>query len=101
LQDEFESKKAKKQIPFRVTDTEDEYLRLITDKAGLKSSSNLIRRGIRKMAEELGMDLPDDVFSDKPGGNWLPKPVALMTINQQSDGNNTAVGTGIPIAALS
>jgi hypothetical protein len=72
----------RKMVPFRVTDAEQEALIDLAAKIDL-DKSNIIRRGIRKIAEENGIKLSDDLFQEKSGGNWLPKESRLKTeINQ-------------------
>ncbi len=82
----FQGKVTKRHVTFRVNDAESEALRDLSSKLNTKDS-NIIRRGIRKVAEEAGIELPEGVFTDKPGGNWLPKPKGkddrLTTINDQ------------------
>jgi hypothetical protein len=92
-------KVTKRHITFRVSEDEAKALDELAELLKL-ADSNIIRRGIRKVAEEAGVELPEGVFSDRPGGNWLPKPAALTAINQQSSGHNTAASGGSPAAAF-
>jgi hypothetical protein len=75
-QKEPKRKVTSKHIALRISEDEVQALMTLSELLGL-NDSNIIRRGIRKVAEEVGFDLPEGVFSDRPGGNWLPKPVAL------------------------
>lgn len=88
-----ERKVTKKHITFRVSEDEAKALNELAELLKL-ADSNIIRRGIRKVAEEAGVELPEGIFSDRPGGNWLPKPAALTPINRQSDGRNTTASGG-------
>jgi hypothetical protein len=80
----------KKHITFRVTEAEAEALRKLATELSVKDS-NLIRRGIRLAAKEAGVELAEGIFSDKPGGNWLPKNDPAIADDQRGAFNNTVV----------
>ena len=58
---------------FRTNSAEDEFLSRMAEEAET-NDSNVLRRGLRAYAKELGLEVPQDVFADKPGGNWVKGP---------------------------
>ena len=62
--------------PLRLTEKEQEFLNQFAEKLKIPKS-NLVRRAIKQFAESCGEEIPEGVFSDKPGGNWI-KSVGLV-----------------------
>lgn len=58
---------------FRTNSAEDEFLAKMAEK-DQTNDSNVLRRAIRSYAKELGLEVPQEVFADKPGGNWVKGP---------------------------
>jgi hypothetical protein len=86
-----------KQMPIRYTDEERELLEKLAELEGLEIT-NAIRLAIKEALEKRGISVPDTAFGRKQEGR--PKPDALVTLNQQSDGHDVVEATGMASTTL-
>lgn len=73
-----------------MTEQEREVIQQIADEENTEVR-NVLRRAMRCLMEARGMEVAEDLFSDRSRGNPFPKSAALPTVEANRAGTTTVV----------